>query len=179
VRHVFLALLAARPTHGYRLQRLVQERFGPVSLLRSGQVYTTLARLEREGLVESRGVEQARRPNKRIYASTPAGRVELRRWMDSAAPPLLPRRELLMKFVVADVTGIADPRALIARQRREYEQAIERLLEADQPWSASPEHLLLRESAVLHLQADITWLDRCEERLFGKVDRDDAGEISP
>ena len=77
-----LALLAAGPAHGYELKQALEQRFGAVlPPLNSGQIYTTLARLQRDGLVEDDAVEQDGRPNKRVYRVTAAGRDELERWV--------------------------------------------------------------------------------------------------
>ena len=72
MKYAFLALLANEPAHGYELKQAFESTFGSVwPELNAGQIYTTLGRLERDGLVESCQVEQGSRPNKRVHESRP------------------------------------------------------------------------------------------------------------
>src|ERR687896_673093 len=74
MRHPVLALLAGGAAHGYELKQALDGVFGNVwPPINVGQIYTTLQRLERDGLVEGAHVAQAHRPDKRVYALTPAG----------------------------------------------------------------------------------------------------------
>src|SRR3954469_12465912 len=105
VRHALLALLSERPKYGLQLRQEFEERTGEVWPLNVGQVYQTLQRLERDGLVESNGSEDG--PQKR-FAITPDGSDELVRWLRT--PPDVvqpPRDELVIKVLVAvDVPGV-------------------------------------------------------------------------
>ena len=84
MRYPFLALLADGPAHGYELKQALEHRFGDVlPPLNAGQVYTTLQRLERDGLVVGRDVPEDGR-QKRVYELTPAGREALDDWVASA-----------------------------------------------------------------------------------------------
>src|SRR5215210_5644911 len=79
MRFPLLALLADGPAHGYDLKRRLEEGFGSaLPPVNAGQIYTTLARLERDGLVEAERVAQNGRPNKRVYELTADGRAALR-----------------------------------------------------------------------------------------------------
>ena len=70
------------PAHGYELKQALEQRFGAVlPPLNAGQIYTTLSRLERDGLVDDDAVAQNGRPNKRVYRLTDAGQAELRSWV--------------------------------------------------------------------------------------------------
>src|SRR5215208_266405 len=153
MRYPFLALLADRPAHGYELKQALEQRFGSaLSPLNAGQVYTTLSRLERDGLVRGSDVPEDSR-QKRVYELTDAGRAVLEEWVDSpAAGPRL-RDEFFMKLVLAREAGIGDPRRLIERQRREYLQALRDLA----PVAPNGNHVasLLVEGASLHLEADL------------------------
>jgi DNA-binding PadR family transcriptional regulator len=178
MRYPFLALLARGPAHGYELKLALEERFGAVlPPLNAGQIYTTLGRLERDGLVSGNHVAQESRPNKRVYELTEAGRAALAEWVESPAPAARLKDEFFMKLVLAGLTGIADPQTLIDRQRREYLQALRELGEAGGALDgdgASPAALLI-EGAALHLQADLEWLELCERRLTAKEARDGNG----
>jgi DNA-binding PadR family transcriptional regulator len=168
MKYPILALLAAGPAHGYELKLALEERFGSVlPPLNAGQIYTTLARLDRDGLVEGGDVAQDGRPNKRVYELTAAGRKALDEWVDAPTPATRLKDEFFMKLVLAGLSGTADPRTLIDRQRRECLQALRDLTElaaTNGPNGSTPASLLV-EGAVLHLEADLKWLSLCEERL--------------
>jgi DNA-binding PadR family transcriptional regulator len=165
MRFLFLALLAAGPAHGYELKRAYDERFGAVwGRLNIGQVYTTMARLERDGLVSRENVAQGDRPDKKVYALTDAGRTALATWLDEAEDAPALKSDLILKLFAARLTG-ADPAPVVARQRQRYLQAlrdVDRLGDAD---GHDPVAALLIEGAALHLDAQIRWLDACERRL--------------
>src|SRR6266511_4189240 len=80
MRYVFLALLASGPAHGYQLKRrhdaLFASGWGPINI---GQIYVTLGRLERDGLVTHRTVQQAGRSDRKVYELTELGRKALDR----------------------------------------------------------------------------------------------------
>ena len=171
MRYAFLALLGSQPRHGYELKLALDQIFDDaLPPINAGQIYTTLARLERDGLVQSARVAQSSRPDKRVYELTPAGREALAAWLaEPAAGPQL-KDEFFMKLVLARLPGIDgghDPAALIGRQRRAYLQSLRDLadLAARKESDSNPTALLLIEGAILHLQADLKWLDLCEERL--------------
>jgi DNA-binding PadR family transcriptional regulator len=164
MRHPFLALLASGPAHGYELKQALEERFGStLPPLNAGQVYTTLARLERDGLVRGADVPDDSR-QKRVYELTDAGREELDRWVATPTPATRLRDEFFLKLVLAAQAGVADPRLLIERQRREYLQALRDL--AGMSSNGNVAGSLLVEGAALHLEADLRWLDLCEERMI-------------
>jgi Transcriptional regulator PadR-like family/Virulence activator alpha C-term len=160
VRQPLLALLAKEPAHGYELKLALEQTFGQAYPSPNiGQVYVTLKRLEQDGLVCSQDVEQTTRPNKRVYELTPAGRkVE----EPSDGPRI--RDEFFIKLILAPMAGLADRMALMNKQRRHYLGLMRRLteLQADTDPADTPARLLI-EGAVLHLQADLDWLERCLE----------------
>jgi DNA-binding PadR family transcriptional regulator len=164
MRYPFLALLADGPAHGYELKVALEQRFGPVlPPLNAGQVYTTLARLERDGLVRGADIPEDTR-QKRVYELTDAGRRALADWVAAPASATRLRDEFFLKLVLAGLTGLADPQALIERQRREYLQALRDL--AGAAANGNEAGSLLAEGAALHLEADLKWLDLCQERLI-------------
>jgi DNA-binding PadR family transcriptional regulator len=167
VRHAVLALLADQPAHGYEIKRGLEERFATVvAPLNAGQVYTTLQRLQRDQLVADDAVAQDGRPDKRVYRLTEAGRDALFAWLGAPSAPTRLRDDFFMKLVFAHSMGLADPLAMIARQRAAYLRSLgelERVLGADPP--GDPTTALVVEGAALHLEADLKWLDRCEEVL--------------
>src|SRR4051795_5561280 len=115
VRLGLLALLDEQPMYGYQLHSTFKERTGDTWPLNIGQVYTTLSRLERDGLVEATGDDGE---GHQIYALTAAGRSELERWF---ATPVArgdrPRDELAIKLAVAFSVSDVDVREVIQAQR--------------------------------------------------------------
>ena len=129
MRFPLLALLANGPAHGYELKQAMEQRFGSVlPPLNAGQIYTTLSRLERDGLVDDDAVAQNGRPNKRVYQLTEAGpRWSCGGWVADATPAARLKDDFFMKLVLARAAGIADPLELIDRQRAAYLQALREL----------------------------------------------------
>jgi DNA-binding PadR family transcriptional regulator len=169
MRYPFLALLASGPAHGYELKQAFETRFGHVlPPLNAGQIYTTLGRLERDGLVRADHVEQDGRPNKRVYELTDDGRGALADWLAAPAPGARLKDEFFMKLVLAGLTGVADPKTLIERQRREYLQSLRDLdeLASARRGNGDVAAELLIEGAALHVEADLEWLDLCDQRLI-------------
>jgi DNA-binding PadR family transcriptional regulator len=120
--------------------------------------------LERDGLIIGLDVIGDSR-GKRVYELTEAGRAELAKWIDTPVPGGRIKDEFFMKFVVVTSAGLAEPRTLVEQQRREYLQSLRDLdgqLETNHK-SAAVE--LLIEGAILHLKADLEWLDLIEQRI--------------
>jgi DNA-binding PadR family transcriptional regulator len=165
VRHAMLALLSEGPKYGLQLREEFEAGTGEVWPLNVGQVYTTLQRLERDGLVCSQDVVQTTRPNKRVYELTDAGREAVLTWMDRPSDGPRVRDDFFMKLALSENAGAADRLGLINRQRRHYLSQMRALTElvAD---SDRPIPELLIEGAMLHLQADLDWLQRCQEELL-------------
>ncbi|MFF3443429.1 PadR family transcriptional regulator [Streptosporangium sp. NPDC002721] len=167
MRLTLLALLAKEPAHGYELKQALEQIFGGAYPSPNiGQIYVTLGRLEKDGLVRAVDVEQSNRPNKKVYYLTAAGREILETWVDEPTEGPRVRDEFFMKLVLAPMTGIADRMAMINRQRRHYLGLMRDL--NDLAERTDPENrvaLLLVEGAMLHVQADLDWLERCQEDL--------------
>ncbi|GAB2774927.1 PadR family transcriptional regulator [Streptomyces chlorus] len=167
MRQSLLALLARGPAHGYELKQGLEQLLGSAYPQPNvGQIYVTLGRLEKSGLIEGEDVEQAGRPNKKVYHLTDAGREALRAWYEETADEPRVRDEFFMKLALAPQTGLADQIALINRQRRQYLNTMRQLskLAAAEDRDNRVAHLLI-EGAMLHLQADLDWLERCQEEL--------------
>jgi DNA-binding PadR family transcriptional regulator len=166
MRYPVLALLSDAPAHGYEIKRGLEERFGAViNPLNAGQVYVTLQRLARDELVEDATVAQDGRPDKRVYRLTAAGRRALEEWLGMASAPTRLRDDFFMKLVFAHDLGLADPAKLIARQRAAYLRTLGDLERVLGDGGGDATTALVVEGAALHLEADLKWLDRCEEVL--------------
>jgi DNA-binding PadR family transcriptional regulator len=165
MRQLFLALLAGDQGYGYELGQTLQQEFGDLlPALNAGQIYSTLGRLERDGLVVGEGVAGDSR-RKRLYKLTDSGRAALERWIETPVSGTRLKDEFFMKLVVVASARLADPKRLIERQRREYLQSLrdlDALLTTNGKGVAAE---LLVEGAVLHLKADLEWLDLIEQRL--------------
>lgn len=168
MRHLFLALLADGPRHGYELRSTLEQTFGSLlPALNTGQIYTTLQRLERDGLVAGEEVPGDTR-NKRTYALTDAGRAELRTWIETPVPGTRLKDEFFMKLVVVSLRSADEGRSLIDRQRREYLQSLRDLDDLARTAGGDTVAALLVEGAQLHVEADLRWLDLCAQRLLPK-----------
>ncbi len=172
MRYPLLALLANGPAHGYELKLAMEQRFGAVlPPLNAGQIYTTLSRLQRDGLVDDDAVTQNGRPNKRVYRLTEQGQIELEGWVADSTPATRLKDDFFIKLVLARAAGIADPRELIDRQRSAYLQALRELDDVAAQADGDETAALLIEGAALHLEADLKWLDLCERRMTNGSDR--------
>jgi DNA-binding PadR family transcriptional regulator len=168
IKHALLGLLTQGPLHGYQLKNAFEQTVGTLWELNIGQIYNTLRLLERDGLVEFKGQEQeGQGPPRKVYAITAAGREELARWL--AEPVEQPRRlkdEFYVKLVFTRLAG-GDVNSLIWNQRQAYLRVLRRLndLRAEVNQLTDPYTAVLLEAGALHLEADLKWLDRCEELL--------------
>jgi DNA-binding PadR family transcriptional regulator len=162
VQEVLLALLAKEPSHGYQLRARLQLALGPLAeALNAGQVYVTLGRLEKTGLVSSERVGQADRPDRKVYELTAAGRARVEEWLADTTWPKPAPAEFHLKLVAAGAAGLADPVRLVDAQRHAL---LAGLAAAQRAALAEPDGsvaALLLEGVVLRLQADLRWLETC------------------
>ena len=174
VREGLLALLEVGPRHGYQLKTAFETATGGVWPLNVGQVYTTLDRLERDGLVEF-----AEHDGQKTYRLTVDGVTELGAWWQAVPaedPP--PRDELMLKVLMAIEHGADHALAVITRQR----SALLALLQerrrdrssAPSPAAGDGEAIaaaLVTDALVVRAEADLRWLDLCEARLSRRKTR--------
>ncbi len=162
VQEVLLALLAKEASYAYQLRAGLALALGPLAdALNDGQVYVTLTRLEKAGLVTSARVEQNDRPDRKMYALTDAGRDRVLSWLEDVSWPKAAPAEFHLKLVAAAAAGLADPVGIVELQRREL---LAGLREAERAALAQPDGsvaALLLEGVVLRLQADLRWLEAC------------------
>jgi DNA-binding PadR family transcriptional regulator len=164
VQEVLLALLAKEPSHGYQLRARLQLALGPLSeALNAGQVYVTLNRVEKVGLVTSQRVGQIDRPDRKVYELTSAGHARVTEWLEDTSWPKPAPTEFHLKLVAAAAAGLADPVRLVDAQRHEL---LAGLAVAQRTALAEPNESiagLLLEGVVLRLQADLRWLEACAQ----------------
>ena len=165
IRESLLALLERGPAHGYQLKQEFEELTGRAWLLNIGQVYTTLQRLERDGVVE--GLEEDDEGRRR-YRITAAGRDEVRGWFLSPVTRDGPRRdELSMKVLMALGAADVDVERMLQAQRTATVEALQEYTrtKADTDPTADLAWLLVVDSMIMHAEAEIRWLDLCEARI--------------
>ena len=131
------------------------------------QVYTTLARLEEGGLVAQDSVEQDGGPEKHVYSLTPSGRVELGEWFASGVAAEHHRDEFFVKLMVSLYSDEVDPYQVIRAQRSRLYQDLHALTTRRNATDARRElaQVFLLDKSIMHLDADLRWLDLLEARL--------------
>jgi DNA-binding PadR family transcriptional regulator len=171
MRDAMLALLSKEPAHGYELRQRLVRALGPAGeLLNPGQVYVTLTRLDRAGLVKAEAVEQASHPDKKVYEVTAAGRERVAQWLADLSWPKVAPVEFHLKLVAAAVTGLADPVALVDAERRELLRELREVQRLAAAEAAGGNGWLLLEGTALRLQADIRWLEACERHWISRAE---------
>lgn len=172
VREGLLALLSERPSLGYQLKTGFETATGGVWPLNVGQVYSTLDRLERDGLVEA-----TEREGQRSYRITADGVAELGAWWEAVPGEEPPQRdELMLKVLMAVSRGRGHALEVIGQQRTAVMSLLQRhrrALRSPGRRSTSLSRQLVAEALVARAEADLRWLDRCEERLLREGDEGD------
>lgn len=165
IKHGLLALLEREPMYGYQLRAAFEQTTGGTWPLNIGQVYTTLARLERDELVrEIPGVEHAQRS----YEITKAGRAELALWF---ATPVSrsdrPRDELAIKLALALTTPGVDVHRVVQTQRTATMRNLQEYtrLKARSPEPGDLAWRLVLDAMLFQAEAEVRWLDHCEASL--------------
>jgi DNA-binding PadR family transcriptional regulator len=165
VRHALLALLSEGPKYGLQLRQEFEAKTGEVWPLNVGQVYTTLQRLERDGLIESDDAE-AEGPQKTFHL-TEDGAGELQEWLRTPAGDATPPRdELVIKVLVALTVPGVDVHDVLQVHRRHLFQLMQRYTRLKQDAPADDIGLaLVADAEIFRLEAVIRWLDAADIRL--------------
>ncbi|GAA5011563.1 PadR family transcriptional regulator [Actinopolymorpha pittospori] len=158
-------MLAKEPSHGYQLGARLRDALGPLGdAMNAGQVYVTLTRLEKAGLVSvEQATDGADQSDRKVYALTPAGQQRVAEWIAEVSWPRPDLVDFHLKLIAATSAGLSDPLTIVDTQRREL---LRRLRDAQRAAMAEPDHsnaALLLEGVVLRLQADLRWLEACEK----------------
>ncbi|WP_431952101.1 PadR family transcriptional regulator [Actinacidiphila sp. bgisy167] len=163
IGHTLLGLLESGPRHGYDLKRAFDDRFGHDRPLHYGQVYSTMARLLKHGLVEIDGIEAGGGPDRKRYAITEAGITDVEKWLGQPEKPEpYLQNTLYTKVVLALLTGrsAAD---LLDTQRSEHLRLMRDLTERKRHGDFADQ--LICDHALFHLEADLRWLELTAARL--------------
>ncbi|MEV0275515.1 PadR family transcriptional regulator [Streptomyces sp. NPDC050610] len=158
-----LGLLESGPRHGYDLKRAFDERFGQSRPLHYGQVYSTMSRLLKNGLVEVDGIEHGSGPDRKRYAITEAGVTDVAQWLSQPeAPEPYLQSTLYTKVVLALLTG-RDANDLLDVQRSEHLRLMRELTQQKRTGELVDQ--LICDHALFHLEADLRWLELTAARL--------------
>lgn len=171
IRHGLLALLDEMPAYGYQLKAAFEERTGGTWPLNIGQVYTTLQRAERDGLVAQLEVDDEGRI---VYEITAEGRHEVAAWYaEPVRREAAPRDELAIKLAVAVTAPGVDVEAIVQTQRGETMRTLQQLtrLKMDADEDADLAWLLVLDRMIFDAESEARWLDHCESRLSRKAGR--------
>ncbi len=168
VKHALLSLLAQEPMYGYQLRAEFESRTGATWPLNIGQVYTTLGRLERDGLVAA---DEPGADGQHHYRITDDGRTAVLDWFATPVARDQARRdEVAMKFAFAVTSPGVDVGAVLQAQRRATMKALQdytRLKRSGDPAEGREElsWSLVVDSLIFAAEAEIRWLDHCEARV--------------
>jgi DNA-binding PadR family transcriptional regulator len=163
ISHTLLGLLEAGPRHGYDLKRTYDERFGQDRPLHYGQVYSTLSRLLKNGLVEVTGVESGDGPDRKRYTITEAGVTDVETWLRTPEKPVAYLQNTLYTKVVLALLSGRDAADVLDIQRAEHLQAMRALTK--RKTSGDLADALICDHALFHLEADLRWLELTAARL--------------
>jgi DNA-binding PadR family transcriptional regulator len=165
IKYALLSLLDQRPHHGYQLKTAVEGWLGQSWPLNIGQVYTTLTRLERDGLIAAGKVDPQGR---QTYQITPAGRAALADWFATPVPrDGLVRDELLVKLVAAVAAGDGTAFEVIRGQRTATLQLLQQHTrnKAQAERRGDLPRLVVADLLIAQAEAEVAWLELCEARL--------------
>ena len=168
LRYGVLGLLAEEPLHGYEVKNRFEAMLGGTWDVNIGQIYTTLQRLERDGLVRPLGRRGDR--GKLLYELSPEGRKELDQWL--AQPDFGPQQlheDIYVKLLLATRIANGDLKGMLARQKRAYLQRLRDLnrLEERARHDGRIDLARLVRGALLHTEADLKWMDELSSERFG------------
>lgn len=162
VGQVFLGLLCSGPQHGYGMKSVYDSWFGAARALPTGQIYSTLRRLERDDLVAVSALQAGDGPDRKLYAITDDGVEELESWLDSVeAPGELALGTLYARVVVSLLTG-RPPAEVLDRQRQAH---LTRMRHLRSSGDGTFESTLATDYLIAHLQADLEWIDLAGRRV--------------
>jgi DNA-binding PadR family transcriptional regulator len=164
-QEVVLAMLAKEPSHGYELRGRLRHALGPLGDgMNPGHVYVTLTRLEKAGLVRGElAAGSPDRADRKVYQLTPDGQERVAEWLADVEWPKPDLAEFHLKLIAAAASGLADPVTIVDTQRRELLRRLRDAQRAALDEEDGSDAALLLEGIVLRLQADLRWLEACEQ----------------
>lgn len=163
IGHALLGLLEGGPRHGYDLKRAYDERFGQDRPLAYGQVYSTLSRLLKNGLVSEAGVEPGDGPERKRYAITDAGVTDVERWLGTPEKPEPYLQNTLYSKVVLALLSGRSATDVLDVQRSAHLGTMRALTKRKADGDLADQ--LICDFALFHLEADLRWLELTAARL--------------
>jgi DNA-binding PadR family transcriptional regulator len=160
---MILGLMGDEPTHGYGLKQRHDRHFRRARPLHVAQVYSTLGRLERDGLVVHTGIEQEQGPDRKLYAVTDAGEAATDEWLRMPEPPSPSLQPVLYMKVVLALLSDRDPYRYLDVQRAAHLARMRELTALKRTGQLSDK--LLADHELFHLEADLRWIDLATERV--------------
>lgn len=158
-----LGLLERAPSHGYDLKRDYDAYFGRGRQLPFGQVYSTLGRLARDGMVAGGGAEPGEGPDRKTYSITEAGRAEVDAWLADPVEPEPHLQTILFSKVTLALMLGKPAAAYLDRQRSAHIRRMQELTRLRRDGALVD--VLLADHALFHLEADLRWIDLTSARL--------------
>lgn len=160
---VLLGLLGTSPSYGYDLKQGYDRLFGAKKSLAFGQVYATLARLAKAGLIALLGDESGSGPDRKRYEITAAGRARVAEWMFTPdVPSESLQSNLFAKTIIALLLG-DDAERLLDLQRLTHLARMRELTREKQ--GADLATVLLCDHALFRIEADLRWIELTSARL--------------
>ncbi|WP_262055902.1 PadR family transcriptional regulator [Streptomyces sp. STR69] len=163
IGHTLLGLLESGPCHGYDLKRAFDEKFGHDRPLHYGQVYSTMSRLLKNGLVEVDGIEAGGGPERKRYAITDAGITDVQQWLATPEKPEPYLQSTLYTKVVLALLTHRDAAEILDVQRSEHLRGMRILTDRKRKGDLADQ--LICDHALFHLEADLRWLELTAARL--------------
>ena len=163
VPYVLLGLLEEAPRHGYELKRDYDSLFARSRPVKFGQIYSTLGRLERDGLIDLDAEERGQGPDRKRYAITDSGVTDLEQWLSEPEPAEPNLQSVLFTKVVLALLSSRDARSFLDRQRSEHLRRMRELTRMKQDGRFAEE--LAADYALFHLEADLRWIELASARL--------------
>ena len=163
VPYVLLGLLEDAPRHGYELKRDYDSLFARGKPVKFGQIYSTLGRLERDGLIDLAAEERGQGPDRKRYAITTEGVTDLEHWLSEPEPAEPYMQNVLFTKVLLALLSARDARGFLERQRAEHLRRMRELTRLKEEGSLAGE--LAADYALFHLEADLRWIELAAARL--------------
>lgn len=164
LQHGLLCLLAAKDSHGYELKTQLEATTADTWQVNIGQIYTTLQRMERDGLVIRSNIDDDRV----VYRLTDEGRGVATDWMEGPVDlAVAGRDEISLKILMAIRSGVEDPRRVVERQRGSTMTLLQdyMALKAEEPDDEQIGWLIHLDRLIFSAEAELRWLDKVESRL--------------
>jgi DNA-binding PadR family transcriptional regulator len=161
-QEVVLAMLAKEPSQGAQLRARLDRALGPLGeAMNDGQIYVTLGRLEKMGLIV-RQAPEASSASRKVYELTAAGQERVTEWLSEVSWPKPDLADFHLKLIAAAAAGLADPISIVDMQRGELLRRLRDIQRAAMAEPNDSDAALLLEGISLRLQADLRWLEACE-----------------